>query len=217
MTEADVALTDFAVAVECAAFTALVFRAATTRQALRRLFAIFFGSIGIAALIGGAVHGFVPDDDSIATAVLWRLTLLSMGLATFALWGIGGRLLFSERNARIVQALAGLACVAYATVVLAVDQDFRIAVLNYAPSIVFFGIALVVVSRKTHNRNVLAGLFGVLLTIVAAIVQQRQIAFPLAHLSHNAVYHLIQMVALGLIFQASRHLISAPTAPPLPS
>jgi hypothetical protein len=206
LTEPDVALTDYAVAIECFAFTWILFRAAAPRRALHRLFVVFFASVGIGALIGGTAHGFFPDEDGIAGALLWRLTLLALGVSTFAAWSIGGRLLFSERTARIVQTAAGFECAAYALVVLAVDQQFRIAIANYAPSVVFLGAAFLVRNWRTPHRAYMSGLLGVVLTIVAALVQQRQIAFSSLYLNHNAVYHLIQMAALGLIFLAGRHV-----------
>jgi len=212
LTEPDVALTDYGVTLECAFFTWLLFRGVAARGALRRLFAIFFASAGIGALVGGTVHGFFLNEDSIAGAVLWQLALLSLGVSTFAVWSIGGRLLFSERTARIVQAIAGFECAAYAIVVLAVDQHFWIAIANYTPSIAFLGAAFFVLNRRAPHRGTLAGLLGVVLTIAAAIVQRRHIALDPVYLNHNAFYHLIQMTAFGLIFLAGRHVIAASAA-----
>lgn len=213
MTEPDVALTDYAVALECAVLTWLLFRRAPARRELRRLFAIFFASTGIAALAGGTVHGFFLDDDSPAGVVLWRMALLALGLATFAAWSIGGRVSFAERTARVIQTLAGAACVAYAVVVLAVDQRFWIAIANYAPAVVFLGIAFLVAYRREPERPALAGFAGVVLTIAAAIVQRRRIALHPSYFNHNALYHLIQMAALVLIFMAGRHFTAASAAP----
>jgi uncharacterized protein DUF6962 len=208
LTEPDVALTDYAVALECALLTGLLFRRVTRRGHLRRLFAIFFACVGVAALVGGTVHGFFVDEGSIVGTVLWRLTLLALGGATFAAWSIGGRLVCSDRTARIVQAVAGVQCAAYAIVVSAIDQRFLVAIVNYAPSTVFLGIAFVVLYLRAHQRGTLSGLLGVLLTILAAVVQQLQIGIQSVHLTHNAFYHLIQMTALGLIFLAGRHVIA---------
>jgi hypothetical protein len=206
LTEPDVALTDYAVALECFAFTWILFRGAAPRRALHRLFVVFFASVGIGALIGGTVHGFFPDEDTIAGAILWRLTLLTLGASTFAVWSIGGVLLFAEKTARVVRMIAGVAFAAYAIVVVAIDQSFRIAILNYAPSIVFLGVAFLILNRRSRHPSYLCGFVGVILTILAAAVQRGQIACQALHLSHNAVYHLIQMTALGLIFLAGRHV-----------
>jgi hypothetical protein len=38
------------------------------------------------------------------------------------------------------------------------------------------------------------------LTLVAAVVQQRRIALHPAYFNHNALYHAIQAIALGMIY-----------------
>lgn len=200
LTEPDVALTDYAVALECAAFAWLLLRPASERGSLRALFAVFFSSIGAAALTGGTVHGFFADENSTAGAVLWRCTLLGLGVATFAAWSIGGGLLFSERTARTVRRIAVAECAVYAIVVLAIDQRFLIAIVNYAPSVVFLGAALWILDRREPRRGARLGILGVVLTMLAAVLQRSPIPF------HNAVYHVIQMAALGLIFLAGRKL-----------
>jgi|SRR5262245_7297812 len=206
MTEPDVALTDYAVTLECALLTALLFRGAAGRRALRRTLAIFFVSAGIAALAGGTVHGFFLDEDSAAGAAVWRIALLALGVTTFAAWSIGGRLIFANRTARLIEALAGGEFVIYAVVVLLADQHFWIVIANYAPSVVFLGVSFLVAYRRTQARETLAGLAGLVLTIVAAIVQQRHIAIDATYFNHNALYHLIQMVAFALIFVAGREV-----------
>jgi hypothetical protein len=198
MTEPDVALTDFAITAECALFTWLLLRGAPDSSA------------AMGALAGGTVHGFLLNNDSLAGAVLWRVALLALGLSAYAAWSIGGLILFAEGTARVIRRLAAVAGVAYAVVVLAVDQRFWIAIANYAPSVVFLGMGFLVVHRRTSHRAALPGLVGVVLTIAAAVVQRRQIALDPVHLDHNALYHLIQMTAFGLIFLAGRHLIAAP-------
>jgi len=212
MTEPDVALTDYGVTLECALLAGLLLRGVSARIELRRFFAIFFVSAGIAALAGGTVHGFFLNPDSLAGTVLWRIALLALGLTTFAAWSIGGRLMFTEGTAHVMEVLAGGECIAYAVVILAVDQRFLIAIANYAPSVVFLGGSFLVAYRRKPERPTLAGLIGVVLTIVAAIVQRRHIALHPTYHNHNALYHLIQMTAFGLIFLAGRHFIAAPAA-----
>jgi hypothetical protein len=212
LTEPDVTLTDYGMALECALLTGLLFRGVTRRGNLRRSFAVFFACVGLAALVGGTVHGFFHDDGSMAGSALWRVTLLALGAAAIAAWSIGGRLLCSDKAARWIEMLAAVEFAAYAIVVLAVDQRFLVAIVNYAPSIVFLGTAFLVLYVRTRQPRTLSGLVGVLLTILAALVQQIQIGVATVQLSHNALYHLIQMTALGLIFLAGRHVISSSAA-----
>ena len=212
MTEPDVTLTDYGVTLECAILTGLLFRREPARRGLRNLFALLFASAGLAALAGGTVHGFFLREGSALGALLWRIVLLAVGLTALAGWSIGGRLLFAERTARLVEVLAAVECAAYAMVVLAIDQSFWIAIANYAPSVFFVALAFLVAYRRHGEGPLLAGLLGLLLMIAGAIVQRLRVALHPAYFNHNALFHVIQMVAFLLVFRAGRHLIAAPTA-----
>jgi len=212
MTEPDVALTDYAIALECAILTGLLARVASDGGGLRRLFTLLFASTGIAAAAGGTVHGFFLDERSTAGAILWRIALLALGLTSFAAWSIGGRLIFDEAAARTLQWIAGLGGLAYGFIILAVSQSFWIAIAGYAPSVLFLGAAFVVRYRRRHERSLLAGLAGVALTALAAVVQRMRIGIDPAWFNHNALYHVIQMVALALLYIAGGHVAGARTA-----
>lgn len=213
MNEPDVVLTDYAVALECAVLTGLLFRGVPARRDLRRLFAIFFVSAGIGALSGGTVHGYFPNERSAAGAALWRIALLALGVTTFAAWSIGGRLLFAGAAARRIPIAAGAAFAAYAGVILAVSHRFWIAIVNYAPSIVFLGAALIAAYRRKPERSTLAGLIGLALMIAAAVLQQLRIGIHPDYFNHNALFHLIQMTAFALFFTAGSRFVGASAAP----
>ncbi len=211
MTEPDVALTDYGVTLECAMLTGLLFRREPARRGLRSLFALLFASAGVAALAGGTVHGFFLRESALG-AILWRIVLLAVGLTALAGWSIGGRLLFPERTARLVEVLAAVECAAYTFVVLAIDQSFWIAIANYAPSVFFVAFSFLVAYRRHGEGPLLAGLVGLLLMIAGAIVQRLSVAVHPAYFNHNALFHVIQMAAFLLVFLAGRHLVAVPPA-----
>jgi hypothetical protein len=212
MTEPDVTLTDYGIALECAILAGLLYRRRAVRGDLRRLFVLFFASSALGALAGGTVHGFFLDGGSATGATLWRAALLALGATAFAAWSIGARLAFTGRTARIVQALAALELAAYAVIVIAFDQRFLVAIANYAPAVAFLALSFLIAHRRNGGRPFLAGLAGLLLTAVAAVVQRRGIALHPTLFNHNALYHAIQMVAFVLIFQAGRYVMTAPAA-----
>ena len=211
MTEPDVALTDYGVTLECAILTGLLFRREPARRGLRNLFALLFASAGVAALAGGTVHGFFLRESALG-AILWRIVLLAVGLTALAGWSIGGRLLFPERTARLVEVLAAVECAAYTFVVLAIDQSFWIAIANYAPSVFFVAFSFLVAYRRHGEGPLLTGLVGLLLMIAGAIVQRLRVAVHPAYFNHNALFHVIQMAAFLLVFVAGRHLVGVPPA-----
>lgn len=209
MADPDVALTDFGLALECGLFVWLLARRGAPGEPLRRWWLLFFGSIGLASLAGGLVHGFFDDPASPQQAALWLLTLLAIGGAALAGWGIGARLLFRPAAARRVSAAAGLGFALYAAVVLFSQRSFLVAIASYLPAAVFLFVALAVVYKQARARPLLLGLVGLLLTFAAAGIQQGAVALHPVYFDHNALYHVVQAVALLLLFRAASWLVSA--------
>jgi len=208
MTEPDVTLTDFALAAECAVFCALALRWAASNQRLRYWWVVLFASIGLGSLLGGIVHGFVEPGPTSET--LWRATLLSLGLTTLATWTIGAQLALREPAATWVRGAAIAQVIVYTIVVLFVSSTFIVAIATYVPATLFLLVALVLTYRRAPHRALAYGIGGLVLTFVAAAVQQLRIAIHPVYFNHNALYHVIQGVALFLIFLGARRVATLP-------
>ena len=208
MTEPDVTLTDYALSVECLIFAVIIHRNKSRHVRLGRWFTIFFASICAASLFGGTVHGFFLDVDSPGHAILWPASLLAVGLTTFAAWAIGAELLFSDRISRFIAVAAFVEFLAYAFVVLLLTASFRIAILNYLPAVLFLLIAFTAVYRREKNRSFLIAACGLVLTFTAALFQQFELGIHRVYFNYNAVYHVLQAVALLLIFLGGRRLVA---------
>lgn len=202
MTEPDVTLTDFALALECAIFALLVARSA--QPPLRRWWVIFFGSIGLAALAGGLVHGYFPDRATTEWAVLWRTTLLAIGVTSMATWSIGAYLQMGDRLGAAVRQSAAWLFVVYAVIVLTVSRSFFVAILMYVPATLFMLVAIVDAYRRSPSRPEAYGIAGLVLTLIAALIQQLRVTVHPTLFDHNALYHVVQAIALFLIFLAAR-------------
>lgn len=205
--EPDVALTDFALAAEAGWLGALVWRHGAPAPA-RRWWAAFFWSVGAGALLGGVSHGFVPPPYDAGGTVLWRLTLLAIGGATLSVWGAAAHALGGPVASRVITA-GRILFTAYAAVVLFVTDAFAIAIVHYAPAAVFLFGVLLHAWRRSRARAALAGLLGLLALAAGSLAQAARLAIPLMHLTHNAVYHLFEMLALVLLYRAARWLSSA--------
>jgi hypothetical protein len=204
MTEPDVALTDYGLAIECAVF---VFLLCNRKQSpLRLWFTLFFASIGAAAFLGGTVHGFFLDTASTQYRVLWPATLIAVGLTAMSAWMIGARLGLSRNIARFVRLFAALDFAVYSLLVLFVTQGFAPVVINYLPAALFLLVVFFSLHRRRKTPDLLAGIYGLLLTFLAAGVQAGGFTVHPVYLSHNALYHVIQAIALFLIFRAARSL-----------
>ena len=90
--------------------------------------------------------------------------------------------------------------------VLYVSQSFIVAIVFYAPAMVFALIAFVLAYRSSGRSLLLFAVAGIVLSLVAAVIQQTQTGIPSLRLTHNALYHLVQAAGLLLIFLTARGL-----------
>jgi hypothetical protein len=208
MTELDVTLTDYFLAVECALFAYLICRQKNCERLFRFWFSLFFGSLSFASLTGGTVHGFFLNEASLGYRILWPLTLIFIGITAFTAWMIGSILFFSKA-AKEVLVLAGLTLILYCVIILAVNQTFTVAIVYYLPSAVFLFIALLGLYRRVQTKEVFMGLFGLGLTFFAVVIQQSKIGLHPLYFNYNALYHLIQAVGLFMIFYCAQWLIAS--------
>jgi hypothetical protein len=205
MLEPDVALTDFLLTAECVVFAALLWRRAFSW--LQSAFAVFFTTIALAALAGGLVHGYFPET-STAFRWLWVGTLLSLGGAAAAAWLASAQILVPNARQRWIVVMLALAFALYAYVVIVIRSEFWVAILDYLPATILLTIAFATEYRRHKETAMLAGCIGLVLTFAAAAVQQAQVSLIPRYLGHNASYHLMQAVALALIFIGSQAFLT---------
>jgi hypothetical protein len=205
MTEPDVTLTDFAIAVQGIAMA--VFLARRQERSKGTLaWSLYFASAGLAAFFGGVVHGFYLDLHSGGHAIVWPLSLTAIGVNAIAAWAIGATLVLSPAANRRLIFWAGSLFVAYCGYVWLVDGRFVVAIVMSAPATLFLLAALVVAScRGCRGAGVAA--FGVFLTLVAVAVQYFEIAIDPFRFNHNATAHVVQMASLALVFAGSLRML----------
>lgn len=196
-----VSLTDYAIAVESGILAALVWR--KSWGASRLWFALFFAFVGVAAALGGTVHGFVADESTTTYAVMWRATLISIGGASLAAAMGAAKSGWGRAVQRAVALITVGGLVIYCVAVAFFTRQYLAAIIVYLPATLFLLVSFVaayfrVRTAERERKRTLAGAVGMLLTFVAAGVQQSRI--EVAGLDHNALYHVIQAVALWLIY-----------------
>jgi hypothetical protein len=207
--EPDVALTDFALAAECALFAGWLYGCGAAGNPLRRWFVILFAALGIGALLGGITHGFFPEATSDVARAVWIATLIAIGVGALASWAIGAHVLFASTVARWWSAAAALLFALNVAVVLYVSQSFVVAIAFYAPAIVFALLAFMLAYRSSGSWSLLPAIAGIVLSLIAAVIQQTHTGIAALGLTHNALYHLVQAVGLLLIFLTARRLACA--------
>ncbi|MFQ5743453.1 MAG: hypothetical protein ACE5HV_07680 [Acidobacteriota bacterium] len=205
--ELDVTLTDYGLAIECALLAWLLVRRGREPSFLRAWFGLFFVAISAASLAGGTVHGFFPQPGMLAFRILWPLTLLAIGLAAVAAWMAGLGIRRSPMTARSAGPWLLLVFLVYAAVVLFVSQQYLVAIIGYLPAAVFLLFVFSAAFRRTMEPSVLAGVVGLALTFVAAGIQLAGVGLHPRYFDHNALYHLVQAVALYLVYRSARWFV----------
>lgn len=205
--EPDVTLTDFALAIECAVFVAIL--AATGRWGLpyQTAFMFFFACNGVASFFGGLVHGHYPDRHLGAGGFFWRGSLLAIGASTIAIWAIAARLLYSPEVSEVITAAAIGAFLVYALFLLIRVPPFSWAVIFYLPAVFFMLAAFAVSFSSSGKQEMLYGLAGTILTLAAAMIQRMKIKLHPRYFNHNAFYHVVQAVAFLMILLAAQKMI----------
>jgi hypothetical protein len=217
--EPAVALTDLAIGVEAALFALILARdrsaddLRTPRQiALRRWFVVFFGTTGLAALVGAVLHGLLPpgDRDAPARRWAWRMSLGSIGVAGLSSWWLAALLALPRSGVRRVGLASTAAHGAYLAALSRTNPPYSVAVATYLPGAIALGAALARRSRDPVTRGpARIALGGLALTLAAAIIQVRRIGLHPRLFDHNATYHATQAIAVACFFGAARRFIAA--------
>jgi hypothetical protein len=78
---------------------------------------------------------------------------------------------------------------------------FGVAVLQYLPAAVFLTISVIVANRRTPHAGFRQAFLGMVLTFGAAAVLRLELHVHPVVFDHNAVYHVVQAVALVLFYR----------------
>ncbi len=195
-------LTDYFLTLECAWFVYVLARRSKPGF-VRSSFIALFSSVAAASLFGGTMHGFFPDTESTASQVLWIATMLSVGITAAAMFSLGTRLGFGAETARKLTPVLATGLAAYAGVTLLVSRNFLVAIVAYLAAALFLMAVLLRDWLRNRSPGAVACILGIALTLLAALAQQSGVALHPVHFDHNAVYHLIQAVALYLFFRGA--------------
>ncbi len=206
MTEPDVALTDYALVLECTIFAWLLGNTGKSIGGLNRWMVSFFAAVAVASLAGGTLHGFFSEDTAFGHTLFWSLSMLAVGVTALSGWAIGARLIMAPELAVWVIRAASLQLIIYTGVVLLVNDAFWVAIVDYLPAALFLLAAFAVAARRRRSLRVSMGAWGMALALAAAVLQQMGVAIHPFYFNHNSLYHLLQGIALALVFVACRGL-----------
>jgi hypothetical protein len=154
------------------------------------MWAAAFAFTALGAILGGTFHGFAPAMDGSMASLLWKATLVSIGLASFSL--LGGS------DGKPLLAVATVKFLAYVAIVVR-DDDFKWVIVDYGLTLLIVGVVFALrggVAARWMWGSIVASIAG-------ALIQQQRLALH-QHFNHNDLYHLVQIVALWLLYRAGR-------------
>jgi len=201
----DVALTDFFLALETTILALLIVHI-RNKSRIKFFVFFFFLSLALGSILGGIVHGFFPKIGSLENLILWKATMISIGMVALFSWLIAGNIILPKHNMKFLF-FASLEFFFYTFFVIFYDSKFEVAIINYAPPTLFLLVCLMIAYFKKKENPILLGIYGILLTFGAALIQQLQISLHQIYFNYNAFYHFVQGIALIMIFFALRKII----------
>lgn len=160
-----------------------------------------------AAFWGALFHAFFPDDTTTTAGFLaWVPVSLSIMVVASVLLALGLRLLVPLMSDRVRRLLTGAYAAAFTAVVLFVDQSYGTIVRFYAPTLILFLVASLWHASRGGGWPWWLLAVGVVISILAAVLQQMRISLHPTYFDHNAVYHVLQGIALVLLYVGFRRV-----------
>jgi hypothetical protein len=176
----------------------------------QRLWALAFLVGAVAALAGGAVHGFAAALTPLAHDVLWKAVLVATGLAGSLI--LAGAVLATLTGRWQTIFLAGAAGqLAVYLALVSRSNDVRLAVGNGAVTILAL-LTLAPTTASHHPRRLRWILLALGLMAAGLLVQRSGLAAGI--LNHNDVCHVLQTAALWPLYRAGLLLRDPPHLSP---
>ena len=206
--EFDVAGTDLLLCLEAVFFSVLLAHEQTAHPKLRSFVATLFAWLALSSLLGAVFHAFFPEKAATSGGYLvWMLTGISIGLTASAVWCINAYLMNHRVLKNVLPSLVPVYLLAFIYVLFFVDYHYRTIIAFYAPPVVILAILAVWTWLKHRTADWLYLVLGTGLSFAAAVVQVLKIGLHPVYFNFNALYHLIQGVALVFLFVSFRLLL----------
>ncbi len=204
ITEPATLLTDYLMAALAVWFALVLGRGISTASHVR-WWSLSFVFLATSALTGGSYHGFRDELSSEVAEGLWRVTVATGSLCSFALmravalqWLGDGRQGLWKGAAALklsIALVAGLLRPVFAVVI----ADLGLTML--------FAIGAGVIGRERNTRAFRFLTAGVGLFVAGAVIQQARLS-PHPVFNHNDLFHVVQILGNASFF------VSARIAPP---
>jgi hypothetical protein len=168
---------------------------------LTRAGGAIMGALASAAFFGAVFHAFFPGDtDTAAGFLAWIPVSLSIVVVAATLLALALRVMLPQLSRVVRRTLIVGYVVAFAGTVLFVDESYATIVRFYAPTLFLFLIAALREGIRGAGRGWWLLALAFALSIGAALLQQAEIALHPVYFDHNALYHVVQGIALVVLY-----------------
>jgi hypothetical protein len=162
---------------------------------------LLMAGLASAALWGAIFHALFPAGTaSLRGFLTWIPVTLSIVVAASAMLDLSLLLLLPRLGPRLRRSIVAAYGVAFAVVVLLVHESFGTIVYFYIPALLLLLIAAGCQAIRDRDTGWALITTGLVLSAGAAGLQQARVAIHPIYFDHNAVYHLVQGLALIVIY-----------------
>lgn len=207
--EFDVAITDLLLFVEATLFAYFLYQKRSTQILLRRLLVLLFLALGISSLLGALFHAFFPAKTATGSGfAIWIATALFIGLIAIVVWLIDLYILGDKKLLKVTLPIPVAYLLIFVYVLFFLSYQFKIIILFYLPPMIFLAMISLMKLIQTKKRPWFWLLAGLVLSFLAAAAQYLQINLHSIYFNYNALYHLVQGVALTLLFLSFQKMLT---------
>jgi hypothetical protein len=171
------------------------------QRMLLRTGALLMGGLASAALWGAVFHALFPAGTATAAGFLvWVPVALSIVVAASVMLELSLRLFLPRIPSRVRRLAVATYAVLFAIVVLLVHESFSSIVYFYTPALVLLLIAAGQEALRGRDAGWSLITTGLIMSAGAAMLQQATVAVHAVYFDHNAVYHVVQAIALVFLY-----------------
>ena len=196
----DVVFTDIALAI-LGAYLGWRLWKMPGRKTLPRAGGLLLGALASAAFWGAIFHAFFPAGTAtISGGLAWSPVVLSIVVAAAVMLELALRILVPRPSSSIRRYVAMTYATSFAVVALLLDQSFTSIVYFYVPALLLLLVAAGQQAVRSRSAGWILVTTGLLMSAGAAVLQQARVAIHPVYFDHNAVYHVVQGIAILFLY-----------------
>jgi hypothetical protein len=197
ITEPTTMITDYLLAGIAIFLAWQIFRKNQSKSA--RLWAWGLIMTAVAAIAGGTSHGFSLYLSETAKSVIWKTTVYAIGITSLLM--LSGTILASLQGVwqRFLLGMIFIKFLFYAYWMIS-HNEFKYVIYDYAPAMLLIIVLQTSARFKYKAASAPWLISGIVVSFIAAGIQLSGFTIH-EHFNHNDLYHVIQMVALYIIYR----------------